>query len=775
MKKMKVIGFSFFVVALVVICSSGGSQADQWVKTYGGSGNAKANSIQQSSDGGYIVAGHTQSLDAGSQDIWILKLDVSGNIQWQKTYGGNGSDEATSIQQTSDGGYVVAGSTTSSGTGAKDIWVSRLDQSGNIQWQKTYGGISDDEASAILQTPDEKYLVVGSTYLEGASKKDLLVMRLDKDGNIEWQRAYGGGTGDDVIHSMQQTSDGKYILAGSTESYGTGRRDVWILKLDKDGNIEWQKAYGLTGYEEAYSIQETSDGGYIAAGWTSSYAIVRTEGLVLKLDSDGKIIWQTRTYGGNGNDIIYAVRQTLDGNYILAGSTDSHGAGKKDVWILKLNASENRIEWQKTLGGTGDDETFYIQEAMDRGFVAAGWSNSFGAGNYDALIIKIDNNGEISGCPTIENSNASFSSTDVSVVPINASPKDTGLSSQAGNLSSANTEATPGSICMVAGPEIAVDPISIDYGPVVMGSSSSQTITVMNVGSTDLVMGTPDIIGTNHLDFGIRDDGCSSQTLKSLARCTVEVGFSPGGNGERSAILSIPSNDSDFTSLSVSLKGEAVPPISPSQPPNRTSFSACSLYEPPTFAWDVEGSFKSYEIQFSKAQDFNTIGVRVKTSINPTMIKSSTWKRVFLIPGTPGGPVYWRVYGIFAGGKTGFVSYDSSMTIEPAQPVKGAQISPIGISSLPTLSWESDCSLKFKVWFGNDDRFDRSTKKYSISYTIKNPLDGEFSQQLTSSQWDTIRKLVGDRSGATIHWKVESWDGANRETQTAPMSLILGE
>ena len=320
--------FSCVVILSVIFFGSGGALADQWSKTYGGTGSDKASMVQQTSDGGYIVAGKTDSFGAGKLDMWVLKLDVSGNIEWQKTYGGAEDDEASSVQQTADGGYIVAGYTSSFGPGKKDAWVLKLDKDGSVEWQRTYGGSEDDEAFSIQQAADGGYIVAGYTSSFGAGKKDVWILKLDKDGGVMWQKAYGGG-GDDAAYSVQTTSEGGSILAGSTDSFGKGKKDMWVLKLDEGGNVVWQKTYGNTGDDEAYSIQPTSDGGYILTGWTSSFS-TKVKPWILTLDGDGTVEQQIILgLSGTGEDRIYSIRETLDGGYILAGSTNSYGLGKR--------------------------------------------------------------------------------------------------------------------------------------------------------------------------------------------------------------------------------------------------------------------------------------------------------------------------------------------------------------------------------------------------------------------------------------------------------------
>ncbi|RLI80952.1 MAG: hypothetical protein DRP01_11435, partial [Archaeoglobales archaeon] len=306
----------------------------EWQKTYGGSDYDRAESIQQTDDGGYIVAGSTYSFGAGWSDFWVLKLDEDGNVEWQKTYGGSGWDEAYSIQQTSDGGYIVAGVTDSFGAGG-DFWILKLNESGYIEWQKTYGGSDYDYAWYIQQTNDGGYIVAGYTKSFGAGYYDFWVLKLNESGYIEWQKTYGGSS-DDFAKSIQQTDDGGYIVAGFTGSFGAGGGDFWILKLNESGNVEWQKTYGGSDYDRAESIQQTSDGGYIVAGSTHSFGAGLDDFWVLKLNENGNVEWQ-KTYGGSDYDRAESIRQTDDGGYIVAGFTGSFGAGGGDFWILKLD------------------------------------------------------------------------------------------------------------------------------------------------------------------------------------------------------------------------------------------------------------------------------------------------------------------------------------------------------------------------------------------------------------------------------------------------------
>ncbi len=236
--------FAFFVAVFISTGTNAWAQS-YWARTYGGDNTDLALSSQTTPDGGFIVAGHTDSFGAGDWDFWILKLNSSGSIQWQKTYGGGGLDAGPSIQTTSDGGFIVAGTTDSFGAGGYDFLVLKLDSSGNIQWQKTYGANGDDSATSIQATSDGGFIVTGATDSFGAGLEDFWILRLDSSGNIVWQKTYGGSL-EDVATSIQATSDGGFIVAGATDSFGAGSSDFWILKLDSTGHpmaeiVWWQR------------------------------------------------------------------------------------------------------------------------------------------------------------------------------------------------------------------------------------------------------------------------------------------------------------------------------------------------------------------------------------------------------------------------------------------------------------------------------------------------------------------------------------------------------
>jgi len=446
------------------------SGVDQWAKTYGGVDDDDGSSTFEKSDGsGYILAGDTFTFDAGGTaagDFWILDLSPSEDIVWQRTYGGSDTDLLRGIQETGDGGYIVLGYTYSFGAGEADFWILKLTSSGDIEWQRTYGGSDADFPYSIQITSDGGYIVAGGTYSFGAGDLDLWILKLTSFGDIEWQNTYGGGSYDRAL-SIQQTDDGGYIVAGEINSFGAGLADLWILKLTSSGDIEWQQTYGGSDTDWIPSIQQTSDGGYIVSAITESFGAGLADLWILKLTSSGDIEWQ-QTYGGSDTDWVPSIQQTSDGGYIVAGTTESFGAGDGDGWILKLTSSGD-WEWQQTYGGSGEtDYLSSIQETSDGGYIVAGLTQSFGAlrGEYDLWMLKLSPDGDISSCAIIGNSDTSVSDTsispsDTSVTPMstNVIPQDTYILPGESNAIVHNLCPGPHTLTLSATPGGTTDPV----------------------------------------------------------------------------------------------------------------------------------------------------------------------------------------------------------------------------------------------------------------------------------------------------------------------------
>jgi len=360
-----------------------------WTKTYGGSGAEYAYSIQQTTDGGYIIAGRTASFGAGSVDAWLLKTDQLGNIIWTNTFGGSGDDWGRSVQQTSDGGYILTGWTQSFGPGYFAAWLIKTDPLGDSLWTKLFGGNESDYGYYIQQSSvipgDEGYIVGGGTSSSGAGLIDAWLIKTDPMGNTTWIKTYGGSK-TDYLYCVEQTSDGGYISTGWTSSFSPSYEDVYLIRTNSSGDTLWTKTYGGTESDIGRSVKQTTDGGYIIAGWTRSFGGGSNDVYLIKTDNIGNILW-TKTYGGVYNEEGHSVLQTLDGGYIIAGFKQII-SGNFDVWLLRTDASGN-ILWTKTIGGSGDDRARSLQRTSDGGYILTGWTSSFGAGFIDIWVIKI--------------------------------------------------------------------------------------------------------------------------------------------------------------------------------------------------------------------------------------------------------------------------------------------------------------------------------------------------------------------------------------------------
>jgi hypothetical protein len=424
--------FTAVSVMLTIVAFAQTAPAIEWQKALGGSLDDNAKSIQQTTDSGYIVAGVANSNSGnvsgnhGSGDYWIVKLGKGGKTQWQKCLGGSSDDQASSIQQTADGGYIVAGISNSnngdvSGNhGGGDYWIVKLNKNGNIQWQKCLGGGGYDYAASIRQTTDSGYIVAGTSYSNDGDVSgnhgsyDYWIVKLNKNGNMQWQKCLGGSS-DDGAASIHQTADSGYIVGGyslsndKNVSGNHGYYDYWIVKLNKNGNMQWQKCLGGKQMDQAKSVQQTTDGGYIVAGFAYSNDgdVSNNHGTVdywiVKLNKQGNIQWQ-KCFGGSDDDRANSIQQTTDSGYIVAGhsvSNDKNVSGNHgyyDYWIVKLNKRSEK-QWQKCLGGSNDDRANSIQQTKDNGYIVAGYSLSndknvsgnHGSGDYWIVKLSADN------------------------------------------------------------------------------------------------------------------------------------------------------------------------------------------------------------------------------------------------------------------------------------------------------------------------------------------------------------------------------------------------
>ncbi len=379
--------FLILIIATSCTLTASPDSDSSWNKTFGGDENDDyAWSVIQTSDGGYALAGYTEPHGFLTSRSWLIKINPFGSEEWSKTFGNGQRDRAYSAIQTSDGGYALAGYTFSY------FWLVKTDSSGNEEWSKTFGGENADLAYSVIQTSDGGYAIAGYTRSHGAGEEDFWLVKTDSSGNGEWNKTFGGENLD-WADSVIQTSDGGYVLAGFTRSYGAGGDDFWLVKTDSSGNQEWNKTHGGENDDVAREVIQTSDGGYAIAGYTGSYGAGREDFWLVKTDSSGNMEW-SKTFGGQDNDLVISAIQTSDGGYALAGITYSYGAGGGDFWLVKTDSSGNE-EWNKTFGGKNYDIARSVIQTSDGGYAIVGSTGSSGDGGYDIWLIKTDSSGNV--------------------------------------------------------------------------------------------------------------------------------------------------------------------------------------------------------------------------------------------------------------------------------------------------------------------------------------------------------------------------------------------
>ena len=340
-------------------------------KTYGGAKDDAAYSILNSSDGGYVLAGYTKSFGVGGMDVWLV--NSSGQMIWNKTYGGTGDDVAYSLIQAGNGEFVFAGYSASFGMGGSDVWLVKTDSAGNVEWNQTYGGEGQDESFSVVQANDGGYLVAGSTNSSGAGQNDFWLVKTEVNGKISWNQTYGG-VGEEVARSVVQASDGGYTVTGYRRSLNASAYDIWVVKTDSAGVMLWNKTFGGAGHDGAFSILQTSDGGYALAGGTVSSSANRSDVWLVKIDSFGSMQWN-RTFVGNSPEAATSLIQTSDGGYAIAAITESYGAGSQDGWLIKTDAVGG-MTWNQTYGKAGSDAANAVVQTSDGGYALAGFMQS---------------------------------------------------------------------------------------------------------------------------------------------------------------------------------------------------------------------------------------------------------------------------------------------------------------------------------------------------------------------------------------------------------------
>lgn len=428
----------------LLLCVTAMSQAPviEWQKTFGGSDNDLFYSVCETADGGYIAAGHTESTNGditennGSRDVLVVKFTANGSVSWHKTYGGTAFETARSIIQTAEGGYIFAGSTNStdgdvaSTHGGNDVWIVKLDNQGDIEWEKTYGGTSGDAGYSIVKSAAGGYIVAGQSnsadgdLTENNGMTDLLVFKINETGTLLWQTAWGGSDAD-YGRKLIETSDGNIVVVGYSASNNgdltenKGAEDGWILKLSGTGSLIWQKSIGGTESDYVWDVIENANGAYILAGSTASANgdVSENKGgadsWVVELNAQGTIQWE-HTFGGSDYEEAYQLSEVAANQYAVIGTTISDdddvtvNKGEIDVWIFVMNAS-GTILWEKTVGSTSWDGALAGQSTTDGGFILAGYAGAANGditehdGQDDAWVVKLKGEDDDLGVTNLKN------------------------------------------------------------------------------------------------------------------------------------------------------------------------------------------------------------------------------------------------------------------------------------------------------------------------------------------------------------------------------------
>ncbi len=377
--------FAAALIALSTLASTAVSQGIIWSNNYGGQYNDKGNSCRQTSDGGTVIVGSSYISDATDHDIYLLKIDSAGNQIYSRTFGTTSTEYGYDIVETSDGGLVLVGCSNSFGTGDKDIYLIKTDSDGYLLWSKNIGGTGDDDGYSIRQTSDNGFIICGTTNSSGAGYTDLYLVKTDANGNVLWSKTYGG-SGGEAGAAVRQTADGGFIMIGSTGSFGIGYSSIYVVRTDHNGDSLWATTYGGNRADFGSSVEVTSDGGFVFVDATASYGSGYSDVYLIKTDPWGNQEWH-QTYGGTGDDRGFSVSETGDGGFAVAGITQSYGAGT-NAYLVRTNPIGEMV-WDNYYGGVGADYSRAVIQPQQTDFLLAGYSYSYSSGGADVYVVKV--------------------------------------------------------------------------------------------------------------------------------------------------------------------------------------------------------------------------------------------------------------------------------------------------------------------------------------------------------------------------------------------------
>jgi len=385
-KKMKTKNI-LLIILLVLISKLNFAQTAPdtlWTKTFGGNGDDFSYSIQQTSDSGFIITGdYNASYPGNVGNIYLIKIDQHGDTIWTKTYGGSLGDYGLDVIQTGSNGYAITGYTHSFGTHNRDAYLFKVNANGDSLWLKTYGVKNWNASHSIHQTTDGGFILAGETSFGSAN--DWYVIRTDSNGTLTWERTFGG-VNTEWADNAFQTPDGGFLISGTTNSFGAGGFDFYLIRVNSSGDTMWTKTYGGSGDDWTSTSLLTSDNGMLIGGATSSFGNGQEDIYLIRTDANGDILW-TKTYGGPGTEWASSISQLTSDGFIIVGQTNSFGYGNDDVYVLRINSNGDTL-WTQTYGGSNNDCGRSVKQTSNGGFAIAGYSSSFGSGDYDVYLIQ---------------------------------------------------------------------------------------------------------------------------------------------------------------------------------------------------------------------------------------------------------------------------------------------------------------------------------------------------------------------------------------------------
>lgn len=557
------------VICAAVLCAIGSSSfsgqaayaADTWVKEYRASRTIWGRGMTRASDGGYIVTGHIDNRTGTEYnfDAFVMRVNARGEIIWRTMLGSSASDWAHAVAETPDGGVLVTGEWN---YGAwpyhTTLWLFKLSSSGTLLWQRNYGIAGREFTGKSMQvTSDGGFIVLAeyvyNAYISTSSQYDMLLLKFDQDGDLEWQRSFDHSQFDQAV-SVIRTADGGYAVAGRVRHAGDDK--IWLIKLAADGDPVWQKLYdhGTTVYGQTDAVtgmQQTADGGYILTAYARELLPYSNYWLVLKLDAGGNVSWQRRINLEHHPNMPLSVVQTGDGGYVVNG-------GSSVPYLVKLSADGN-VLWGRRVGLVTGEYSFDFQLQADGGYLMPT--------NYlnGIRLTRLDADGSIRGdqypCRylssplSVPTADCTFTAAEIAVVPGDVSLVRADEAPILTELSVSETN-----VCVSAAPDILISPLSLAFGAVELFGTSTQVVTVSNRSAAPLSIGAPAIDGMDAGSFSQAND-CS--TVAGYASCSIAVTFSPFSLGSKTASLSIRSDDPDTPVAAVSLSGTGVDTVPP--------------------------------------------------------------------------------------------------------------------------------------------------------------------------------------------------------------------